>query len=66
MRNKKISKVIRSETIPIRFNVAEREAVIKTAQQEHEYPSTFLRRLVLKHLEQVASQALCTGQGKLA
>jgi hypothetical protein len=42
----------RTEQIPIRFSPSERKSVVKIAAMEHEYPSSFLRRLILKHLEQ--------------
>lgn len=52
MRTKKNSNENRTEHIPVRFSPVELMNVLRVAQEEHEYPSTFLRRVVLKHLDQ--------------
>jgi hypothetical protein len=41
----------RTEAIPIRFTPAEKLAVKKVAGDQKDYPSTFLRRLILQHLD---------------
>lgn len=40
----------RTEQIPIRFSEGERDAVRRVAEQEHDYPSSYLRKLCLKHI----------------
>ena len=52
MRNRKIRESRRTEQIPIRFSAAERETVCRVAEQEHDYPSSYLRKLCLKYIEQ--------------
>ena len=41
---------IRSEQIPIRFSKKERETVERVAAMEHDYASSFLRRMILKQI----------------
>jgi hypothetical protein len=52
MRNRKIRAERRTEQIPIRFSAGERDAVLRVAKQEHDYPSSYLRKLCLKYIEQ--------------
>ena len=40
----------RSELMPIRFSRNERAAVERVAAAEHEYPSSYMRRLVIKQV----------------
>lgn len=42
---------LRTEQIPIRFSPKERERVEQLAAIQHDYPSTFLRRLILNQIE---------------
>lgn len=47
----KSKKLTRTETIPIRFTVQEKTTVEKLAIQAHDYPSSFLRRMVLDSIK---------------
>ena len=40
----------RTEQIPIRFSPIEKAAVERVAAEEHEYPSSYMRRLVMKQI----------------
>jgi hypothetical protein len=51
MRTKKNSADKRTGHIHIRFRPSELGTVLRVAQEEHEYPSTYLRRVVLKHFD---------------
>lgn len=53
MRKDKMRKETRSEQIPIRFSKTERETVERVAALEHDYASSFLRRMILKQIELV-------------
>lgn len=50
MRKTKMRKETRSEQIPIRFSKKERETVERVAAMEHDYASSFLRRMILKQI----------------
>lgn len=50
MKTSKTVKEIRSEQIPIRFSKTERESVERVAAMEHDYASSFLRRMILKQI----------------
>jgi len=41
----------RTESIPIRFTPAEKLTVNQVAIGQHDCPSTYLRRLILQHLD---------------
>ena len=43
---------LRTEQIPIRFSRKERAAVEQQAAIEHDYPSSYLRRVILSKIEQ--------------
>lgn len=46
----------RTEQIPIRFSRQERAKVEQVAAREHDYASTFLRRLILKQIDKDEQQ----------
>jgi hypothetical protein len=46
----------RTEQIPIRFSQQERARVEQVAAREHDYASTFLRRLILKQIDRDEQQ----------
>ena len=48
---KRERKETRTEQIPIRFSPRERARVEQVAAQEHDYASSFLRRLILKEID---------------
>jgi hypothetical protein len=41
----------RTEAIPIRFSPKERQTVERIAEQEHDYASSFCRRIILNQIE---------------
>lgn len=43
-------KETRTEQIPIRFSRSEKDRVQKVAAMEQDYPATYLRKVVLRHL----------------
>lgn len=42
----------RTETVGIRVTPMELDSLIRTAEEAHEYPSSYLRRLFLQHIEE--------------
>jgi len=48
----------RTTILPIRLRPSERRVVEQLAEQAHDYPSSWLRRLVLNHIEAVRKEAL--------
>lgn len=44
----------RTETIAIRVSPTERETLFRNADQEHDYPSNYLRKIILKHVDEIA------------
>jgi len=41
----------RTETVGIRVTPMELDSLIRTAEEAHEYPSSYLRRLFLQHID---------------
>jgi hypothetical protein len=54
-------KDVRNQTIPVRVTPAEKEKVKTAAAQEHDYPSSLLRRIVLRQIEETDEKR---GKGK--
>jgi len=52
-RARKSDEVKRTETIAIRVSPSERDTLIKNAEQEHDYPSNYLRKLFLRQVEPI-------------
>ena len=52
-RARKSDELKRTETIAIRVSPTERETLFKQAEIEHDYPSNYLRKILLKHVEAV-------------
>ena len=50
---KHIRKETRTEKIPIRFSPTERAAVEQVAALEHDYPSSYLRRLIMRQIDTI-------------
>jgi hypothetical protein len=50
----------RTETVGIRVTPMELDTLIRTAEEAHEYPSSYLRRIFLQHIDE--KQAYQTGR----
>lgn len=51
MKKKQYGRATRTEMIPIRFTPEEKMTVNRVALQRHDRPSTYLRRLILQHVD---------------
>ena len=52
-KGKRIRQETRTEKIPIRFSPTERAAVEQVAALEHDYPSSFLRRMIMRQIDTI-------------
>ena len=52
-KGKRIRQETRTEKIPIRFSPTERAAVEQVAALEHDYPSSYLRRLIMRQIDSI-------------
>ena len=46
----------RTETVGIRVTPMELDSLIRTAEESHEYPSSYLRRVFLQHIDEKQAQ----------
>jgi len=48
----------RTETVGIRVTPMELDSLIRTAEESHEYPSSYLRRVFLQHIDEKQAQLI--------